>query len=87
MSSQPLLAGHRPWREAGKPPAIAAVARSWSRAQASELVKAVAVFRLDDSAARDQMVPARNATARPVAVATVARNGPEGKFRDDWTQS
>jgi methyl-accepting chemotaxis protein len=54
--------------------------------QAEQLVKAVAVFRLDDSPAREPVAPGRNATERLVAVAARGRSEPKGKGGDDWAQ-
>jgi methyl-accepting chemotaxis protein len=63
--------------------------------QAQQLVKAVAVFRLDDSLehglaqepTQEPAAPARNATQRLVVVASGGRSEPKGKGGDeDWAQ-
>jgi methyl-accepting chemotaxis protein len=56
--------------------------------QADRLVKAVAVFRLDDSPAQEPAVPARSAAQRPVAVAVAEKGRGEltGQGGDDWAQ-
>jgi methyl-accepting chemotaxis protein len=54
--------------------------------QAEELVKAVAVFRLDDSPAGEPVARVRNSAQWPVAVVAGARSAPKSKDGDDWTQ-